>query len=53
MPLSVQSTVSRNPDIASEEIDGDRVMMDLNEGSVFGLNPVVVFGTPSRSRVSQ
>ena len=40
MPLSLQSTVSRSPDIASEEIDGDRIMMDLNDGSFFGLNPV-------------
>lgn len=40
MLLSLQSTVSRSPDIISEEIDGDRAMMDPNEGAFFGLNPV-------------
>ena len=40
MPLTLQSIVSRNPDIASEEIDGDVVMMSLSQDAFFGLNPV-------------
>ena len=37
---TLQSTVSRNPDIVTNEIDGDMVMMSITEGSFFGLNAV-------------
>jgi len=37
---TLQSTISRNSEIVTKEIDGDMVMMSITEGSVFGLNVV-------------
>jgi hypothetical protein len=37
---TLHTTVSRNPDIITSEIDGDMVMMSVSEGSFYGLNAV-------------
>jgi hypothetical protein len=43
MPPTLQSIVCRNPDIVTNKIDGETVMMSLSEGSFFGLNAVGSF----------
>ncbi len=39
-PLSLQSIISRNPELVSSQIDSERVMMNIQTGEYFGLDAV-------------
>lgn len=40
MSLSLQTKITRHPDMLSAEIGGEAVMMSIENGAYFGLNPV-------------
>ena len=40
MSLSLQTIISRNPEIITSEIDDEIVMMSIDEGKYFGLNVI-------------
>lgn len=40
MSLPLSTVISRHPDMLSAEIGGEAVMMSIEKGAYFGLNPV-------------
>ena len=38
--ISIKSIISQNPDMIASEIDGEAVMMSIEHGSYYGMNPV-------------
>jgi len=38
--ISLNSTIKRNPELVSSDIDGEKVMMSIESGEYFGLDPV-------------
>lgn len=40
MSLQMDSVVRRNPEIVHSDMDGETVMMSVNEGNYYGLNGV-------------
>lgn len=38
--INLQNTIKRNPELVSSDIDGEKVMMSLDNGEYFGLDPV-------------
>ena len=40
MTLDLSAKITRHPDILSAEIGGEAVMMSIEKGAYFGLNPV-------------
>lgn len=40
MTLPLSTTITRHPDMLSAEIGGEAVMMSIEKGAYFGLNPV-------------
>lgn len=40
MSISINSTISRNPDVAYTQIDDDLVMMGPEDSLFYGVNPV-------------
>ena len=40
MSLSLSTVIVRHPDMLSAEIGGEAVMMSIEKGAYFGLNPV-------------
>jgi hypothetical protein len=40
MPLELSQTITRHPDMLSAEIGGEAIMMSIEKGAYFGLNPV-------------
>jgi len=40
MTLPLSTTITRHPDMLSAEIGGEAVMMSIENGAYFGLNPV-------------
>ncbi|EAU55006.1 lasso peptide biosynthesis PqqD family chaperone [Mariprofundus ferrooxydans] len=40
MALNMSDVVRRNPEIVHSDMDGETVMMSVNEGSYYGLNGV-------------
>jgi hypothetical protein len=38
--INLQTTIKRNPELVSSDIDGEKVMMSLENGEYFGLDPV-------------
>lgn len=38
--INLQTTIKRNPALVSSDIDGEKVMMSLENGEYFGLDPV-------------
>jgi hypothetical protein len=40
MTLQLSTTITRHPDMLSAEIGGEAVMMSIDKGAYFGLNPV-------------
>jgi hypothetical protein len=40
MSLSPETVITRHPDMLSAEIGGEAVMMSIEKGAYFGLNPV-------------
>jgi hypothetical protein len=40
MTLEITTNITRHPDMLSAEIGGEAVMMSIEKGAYFGLNPV-------------
>ena len=40
MSLTLEQKVTRHPDMLSAEIGGEAVMMSIEKGAYFGLNPI-------------
>lgn len=40
MSLSLEQKITRHPDMLSAEIGGEAVMMSIEKGAYFGLNPI-------------
>ncbi len=40
MPLELSQTITRHNDMLSAEIGGEAIMMSIEKGAYFGLNPV-------------
>lgn len=38
--IFIHSTIKRNPELVSTDVDGDKVMMSIESGEYFGLDPV-------------
>jgi hypothetical protein len=38
--MDTNTTLKRNEDLLSVDMDGETVMMDINSGNYFGINPV-------------
>ncbi len=38
--ITLTSTIKRNPELISSDIDGEKVMMSIESGEYFGLDPV-------------
>ena len=38
--INLQTAIKRNPELVSSDIDGEKVMMSLDNGEYFGLDPV-------------
>ena len=38
--ITVQSTIQRNPEMISSDMDGETVMMSVENGEYYGLNPI-------------
>lgn len=38
--INLNSIIKRNPELVSTEVDGERVMMSVDSGEYFGLDPV-------------
>lgn len=38
--IILQSTVQRNPEMISSDMDGETVMMSIENGEYYGLNPI-------------
>jgi len=39
-PLSLTTTIKRNPELISSDVDGEKVMMNVENGEYFGLDSV-------------
>lgn len=38
--ITQKSTIQRNPELVSTDVDGEKVMMSVENGEYFGLDPV-------------
>lgn len=38
--ISLNTTIQRNPELVSSDVDGEKVMMSIESGEYFGLDPV-------------
>jgi hypothetical protein len=38
--IDLNTTIKRNPELVSSDIDGEKVMMSIESGEYFGLDPV-------------
>ena len=38
--ISLSSKIKRNPELVSTDVDGEKVMMSVDSGEYFGLDPV-------------
>ncbi len=39
-PISLSTTIKRNPELVSSDVDGEKVMMSIENGEYYGLDPV-------------
>ncbi len=38
--ITLNTTIKRNPELVSTDVDGEKVMMSIENGEYFGLDPV-------------
>jgi hypothetical protein len=38
--ITLTSTIKRNPELVSSDVDGEKVMMSIENGEYYGLDPV-------------